>query len=1246
MSIYNELTNLYPVQKTLKFELCPIGNTLEHFLTSGILEEDEQRHEEYKSVKKIIDRYHKQFIEKALSNFSFKVQNEEKLNSLEEYIELFIHKKSEENGAEKFKKVQDNLRKQITSHFAKQEAFANLFKKELIQDDLPAFVTSTDEKEMIAHFTRFTTYFVDFHKNRKNMYSDEAKATSIAYRLIHENLPKFLTNALAFERIRNSEVANHFEAIQESLNIENIASLFDPLSYSQVLTQAKIDIYNGVIGGKTLDNLGNRSQGLNEYINLYNQTHNERLPLLKPLYKQILSDRSSLSWLPDTFKDDEQLADTLNDWYNEIENEIISPQDGQISLRELLENISTYNIDTIYIQNDTSITDISTRLFKRYDTITNAVSYEFQRILPRKKNESQEKYDERIKKIIDKKSSFSIGYLNYCLSQVPNLSYRTIDSYFKSLGAYERDGVQKENLLTSIERAHFLAQPYIINAKGDNLIHNSEAIKAIRELLVSVNNLLHFIKPLCIGEEEADADASFYGDFTHIWAILEKTTLLYNMVRNYLTRKPYSTDKFKLNFKNDQLLLGWDQNKEVDRTTVLLRKDGYYYLAIMNKAHNRIFDMEHLPDDGDCYEKMDYKLLPGPNKMLPKVFFSKSRIDEFAPDTTLLENYNKGTHKKGNNFRIEDCHALIDFFKASIDKHEDWKKFGFHFSDTKDYEDLSDFYQEVEKQGYKVSFRNVSVSYIDNLVNEGKLYLFKIYNKDFSSNSKGIPNLHTLYWKMLFDERNLKHVVYKLNGEAEIFYRKASIPEDKRIIHHVNDEKCFRSPWNQQRHEVFKHEIIQDRRYTIDKFQFHVPITINFQSKGIGDINEKVQQLIHDGKIRHIIGLDRGERHLLYLSLIDMKGNIVKQISLNEIANQYNGNIYKTHYQNLLKQREKDRLEARKNWQVINNIKNLKQGYLSQVVHKISEMIVEYDAIVVLEDLNFGFMRGRQKIERSIYQQFEVALIEKLNYLVDKKQSVEKECGLLQALQLTNQFESFQKLGKQTGVLFYIPAWNTSKIDPVTGFTNLFDTRCDTREKIHDFISSFDSIKYNPDKNYFEFSFNYNNFTKKAEGSRTHWTICSYGERIETFYNPEKNNNWDMRVIDLSAQIRSLLEEEKIDINGNLKDAILRIDKPSFLKSIMHYIKLMLQMRNSKTGTEEDYILSPVADENGIFFDSRTQKTNLPLDADANGAYNIARKGLWIVRQIQKKHENEKLNLAISNKEWLKFAQEKTYLND
>lgn len=73
----------------------------------------------------------------------------------------------------------------------------------------------------------------------------------------------------------------------------------------------------------------------------------------------------------------------------------------------------------------------------------------------------------------------------------------------------------------------------------------------------------------------------------------------------------------------------------------------------------------------------------------------------------------------------------------------------------------------------------IPTSFIDKLVDEGKIYLFQLYNKDFSPHSKGTPNLHTLYFKMLFDERNLEDVVYKLNGEAEMFYRPASIKYDK-----------------------------------------------------------------------------------------------------------------------------------------------------------------------------------------------------------------------------------------------------------------------------------------------------------------------------------------------------------------------------------------------------------------------------------------------------------------------------------
>jgi CRISPR-associated protein Cpf1 len=53
----------------------------------------------------------------------------------------------------------------------------------------------------------------------------------------------------------------------------------------------------------------------------------------------------------------------------------------------------------------------------------------------------------------------------------------------------------------------------------------------------------------------------------------------------------------------------------------------------------------------------------------------------------------------------------------------------------------------------------------------------------------------------------------------------------------------------------------------------------------------------------------------------------------------------------------------------------------------------------------------------------------------------------------------------------------------------------------------------------------------------------------------------------------------------------------------------------------------------------------MPKDADANGAYNIALKGLLTVRRI-KQSTDVKPNLAISTKDWLKFIQEKPYLEN
>ena len=1244
-----QFTNLYPVSKTLRFELQPIGKTKENIEKNGILTRDEKRAKDYQVVKGFIDEYHKQYIKDRLWNFKLPLASEGNLDSLEEYQMLYEMPRRDDTHEEDFSEVKDNLRAIITKRLTENgSAYDRIFKKELIREDLIEFLNNEEDKALVRQFADFTTYFSGFHENRRNMYSAEEKSTAIAYRLIHQNLPKFMDNMKAFAKIAETSVAEHFSNIyegwEEYLNVGSIEEIFRLDYFSETLTQPHIEVYNYIIGKKVLED-GTEIKGINEYVNLYNQQQKDkskRLPFLVPLYKQILSDREKLSWLAEEFDSDEKMLGAINESYTHL-HELLMGEENE-SLRSLLLHLKEYDLSQINITNDLSLTNISQHLFGRYDVYSNAIKEQLKIIIPRKKKETDEEFEDRISKIFKTQKSFSISFLNNLPHpETENGKPRSVEEYFISIGTINTKTTQKENLFAQIENAYENVRVILqMKDTGNALSQNKPAVTKIKALLDAFKDLQHFIKPLLGSGEELEKDELFYGSFQMIWDELNTVTPLYNKVRNWLTRKPYSTEKIKLNFDNSQLLGGWDVNKEPDCTGILLRKDSFYYLGIMDKKANRVFETDITPSEGDCYEKMVYKQLGQISQQLPRIAFSKTWQQKLSIPEDVIKIKKNESFKKNSG----DLQKLISYYKSFISQHDEWNSyFDINFTDRNDYKNLPDFYSEVDSQFYSLSFSRVPSSYINQLVDEGKLYLFRIWNKDFSEYSKGTPNLHTLYWKMLFDERNLSNVVYKLNGQAEVFYRKASIQPENRIIHKANLSIVNKNELNKKRTSTFEYDIIKDRRYTVDKFQFHVPITINFKGTGQLNINPIVQETIRQGGFTHIIGIDRGERHLLYLSLIDLNGNIVKQMTLNDIFNEYKGQTYKTNYHDLLVKREGDRTDARRSWDTIETIKELKEGYLSQVVHVISKMMVEYKAIVVLEDLNTGFMRGRQKIERQVYEKFEKMLIEKLNCYIDKQADATEVTGLLHPLQLTCEAKKWKR-SHQCGCLFYIPAWNTSKIDPVTGFVNLLDTRYDTREKARLFFSKFQRISFNTEKGWFEFTFDYNDFTTKAEGTRTQWTLCTHGERIRTFRNPQKNNQWDNERIVLTDEFKKLFDQKEIDISGNMKEAICNQKDAQFYRDLLGLMKLLLQMRNSIANSEEDYLLSPIADKNGHFFDSRERISSLPVDADANGAYNIARKGLWIIRKVQETREGEKPSLTIKNKEWLQFAQNKPYLND
>lgn len=1243
-----------------------MGKTQELIEAKKLIEQDDQRAEDYKIVKDIIDRYHKDFIDKCLNCVKIKKDDLEKYVSLAE---------NSNRDAEDFDNIKTKMRNQITEAFRKNSLFINLFKKNLIKEYLPAFV-SEEEKSVVNKFSKFTTYFDAFNDNRKNLYSGDAKSGTIAYRLIHENLPMFLDNIASFNAISGTGVNECFSGIEtdftDTLEGKRLTEFFQIDFFNNTLTQKKIDNYNYIVGA------------VNKAVNLYKQQHKTvRVPLLKPLYKMILSDRIAPSWLPECFKSDNDMLTAIKAAYESLRNVLVGDNDD--SLRNLLLNIDHYDLEHIYIANDSGLTSISQKIFGCYDTYTLAIKDQLQRDYPatKKQRETPDLYDERIDKLYKKVGSFSIAYLNRLVDAKGHFA---INEYYKQLGSYCREEVkEKDDFFKQIDGAYSAISHLFFGEHGE-IAQSDSDVELVQKLLDAYKGVQRFIKPLLGHGDEADKDNEFDAKLRKVWDELDIITPLYDKVRNWLSRKIYNPEKIKLCFENNgKLLSGWvDSRTKSDNGTqyggYIFRKKneiGEYDFYLGISADTKLFrrDAAISYDDG-MYERLDYYQLKS------KTLLGNGYVGDYGQDSLKLLSAFKNAAAK---FQFEK--EMVPKDKENVPKYLKRLKMDYagYYQILMDDDKVVDAYKSMKLHILATLASSIRVpaaielatqtelgidELIDEIMNlpsksfgyfpivtaaieeantrENKpLFLFKMSNKDLSyaataskglRKGRGTENLHTMYLKALL---GMTQSVFDIGSGMVFFRHQTKGLAETTARHKANEFVANKNKLNDKKKSIFDYEIVKNKRFTVDKYLFKLSMNLNYSQPNKFDVNSEVREIISNGGIKHIIGIDRGERNLLYLSLIDLKGNIVMQKSLNILKNDHN--VKGTDYKGLLKEREGERKDARHNWKKIANIKDLKRGYLSQVVHIISKMMVEYNAIVVLEDLNPGFIRGRQKIERNVYDQFEKMLIDKLNFYVDKHKDINEVGGLLHALQLTSEFKNFKKSEHQNGCLFYIPAWNTSKIDPATGFVNLFNTKYTNAVEAHEFFSEFDAIRYNDEKDWFEFEFDYDKFTQKAHGTRTKWTLCTHGKRLRFLRNSAKVQE----VVVLTEEFKKILGEAGIDIHVNLKEAICNLEgkRQKYLEPLMKFMKLLLQLRNSKAGTDEDYILSPVADENGIFYDSRSCGDQLPENADANGAYNIARKGLMLVEQIKDAEDLDNVKFDISNKAWLNFAQQKPYKN-
>lgn len=1328
MKAFEEFINQFPISKTLKFNLkpyCPntisedeereyVNRFWNNYLEGNLYKHDAERDESYPVVKELLDIFHRRFIDDALSGFECDPNR-----SWKSLFALYITDKKAKIFKDAQKKMREDIEKCFTSHEWWQYISSY---KEMIETIIPNLVKNDDDfyeeasvklrldrEGMLKHLARFksfSVYFTKFKENRDNIYKKEEQATSIANRIVNENFPKFADNIIVFMRLRETcpdKVAEVQANLSSYLQGYTLDEVFTTEYFNKCLTQEGIEMYNWILGGNPNENvLGVNSIG-NDYVQHTSQPV-YRLKELKMtmLFKQILSDRVRLSFLPEQFAKGREGELQLIDAVDQFSQQII--ESGLLDKVMILFGQLTsddVNLNQVYVVGN-KITELSRILYGSWNALGEEIrnhkvtgnSKKAQVARNQDISEWLEKKEVSVADILSYETNLLSEHTTSLATFLKTFSYNKWDKDLQSwICMYPIVEFQNAyvNLFLPLKNS-------IMN--GVSLSADDNAKKQIKIYLDKFMDILHAAELFRLGTKAENLDKdSFYIDYDSLFVAsdnsltLSEIIPLYNKVRSFLTRKVKDEGKMLLKFDSPTLADGWDSNMEQAYNTVILLKDNNYYLLVLNP--NNKPDLSLAINGNGGFKKMIYHQVGNvaadiPNLMVidGKTVKKNGRKDRLTGENIVLENLksqylpehinrirvSQTYSKLSPNYNRSDSLAYVEYYKQRLIEYKKGD-IEFHFKETNEYDSYADFLEDVESQKFSVSFVDYDESVVQMWIESNQAILFQLYNKDFKDGAHGTENMHTLYWREIFSPQNMTSLNFKLNGKAEFFYRrkllsstyvhkKSSILVNKTLADGTpvspQDYLAFVKYFNREEVDLTdeqvrllpqvktnraKTDIIKDKRYTEPKFMFHVPITINFKAPGVKsekEFNNKVLNVLRAKKEGvNIIGIDRGERNLIYVSVINQRGeNLIPLRHFNVIeTTKYDDVVQKYNYLEKLKQVEGNRDEARKNWTAIENIKELKSGYLSQVVHEISKLVVQYNAIIVLEDLNFGFKRGRFNVERQVYQKFEEMLIKKLNYLVFKKGSPSTEYGNIRnGLQLTAPFTSFKDLGKQSGWLFYVPAEYTSKIDPQTGFVNLFNMK-KSESNPKAFFEQFTSIEYRD--GLFYFTFDYRNLPTVKNDYQNIWTLSSHGERIASVIN-RKSQRREPKKINLTEEFKSVLAKEcyNVDCTTISKDVILNHTYSDALcKELFYKFKLLLQMRN--TDTDVDYLVSPVAGDYPFHTSSNAMGI---ADADANGAYHIALKGLFLL-QNDFPQDGDYLK-RITTAEWLEFVQKHDYRNN
>jgi len=1281
---------------------------------SNLFLKDKKIKDAYLAIKPIMDKLHEQFIEESLTsdlaknidfleyyeafrNKTVKDEMETKLRKVfaETYQyagKLFIDmiSKAQKNGKE-IKTKKEKPYECLTDSKILNFLSANV--KEL------AKLTDANEQELTNHikqFRGFWGYLDGFNTNRENYYvTEKEQSTAVATRIVHENLPTFCSNALRFEK-RREEYLGIYQYLKdnnretkiknsqgEEIEAESIdVSYFEIEHFNECLAQSQIDEYNRVISHYNL------------LINLYNQARREesqfkKIDEFEILYKQIgCGKKQSMFEILQSDNDVRNLlqkvrrAGDIMFKKGHSEGEIDNVYDFIQFLKEC------DNWEGIYMSN-AAINKISNLYFANWHSIKDK--------LKESKANACITYDKKREEPIKLRDAVELSGLFEVLDQEqPEHIFK--ESLFKDEATNEYRGVLKKELSPSKNIIMLLCYDIERNTKAfldssDSIVaiekfkdkkqfvgEEDQTIKQVKDWLDAATDAMRIVRYFAVRKSKMK------GNLPNVTMEQALSNLLHNedaqwfkwydLIRNYLTKKPQDDvkeNKLKLNFGTSSLLGGWSDGQEKTKAATLLRNNNALYLCIL-KTKN-VFDTSK--DNNPIYNVSQSNA--------SRLILRNLKFQTLAGKGFLGE-YGISYGDMGKNDSPKAISCLQKIIKTRyVDKYPLLEKFV-----TNTYTDKREFDAEILetlKECYVCEFKPIDWNFVIEKQNAGELFLFKISSKDYLPNAKGRKDLQTMYWEDVLSDGS-KH---QLCAGAEIFMREPvakespvmhrigsklvnrrdkdgnTIPEHiyREIYSYVNGKMSVVSAKAQKYIDEkrvivkdVKHEIVKDKRfYGETKYMFHCPIKLYFEAKdpkyAFSEVNKTITDSLQQSPNLQFIGIDRGEKHLVYSCTVDTNCKIIR-------CNHHDF-INGTDYVQKLDAVANDRIIAKKNWQAQSKIKDLKSGYISHVVHRLVDEtikdgnVIAPHAYIVLEDLNTEMKRGRQKIEKQVYQNLEVALAKKLNFVVDKNAKHGELGSVSMALQLTPPINNYQDIEgkKQFGVMLYTRANYTSVTDPATGWRKTIYIKNGKEEDIRkQILEAFRDFGFDGRDYYFE-------YTEANVGHTWRMYSGNNGKPLPRFRNRKQifqdKNVWVSEQINVVEILDRLFV--KFDKKKSFKEQIEQgkeLEKvewrdESAWQSFRFALDLIQQIRNSGTEDNDDnFLYAPVRNDHGEHFDTRNHKNNGELseirDADANGAYNIARKGLIMDAHIKRwieigcptvsEDKAPDLDLLISDLEW------------